>query len=144
MLFTSPVFLIFFALVFVFCRIGLPWRVKKTILLLASYLFYAAWNPPFVALLWLSTGVDWVVASRIHRSDQEGRRKALLIVSLCVNLGVLAAFKYANFLSESFLGLANLAGWGFELPPCSIILPIGIIFFPFQPLPYTIDIFRGS
>ena len=63
------------------------WRVKKWNLLIASYLFYMAWNPPFVALLWISTATDWVVGNRLARSDAPGPRRAWLWVSLGVNLG---------------------------------------------------------
>ena len=137
MLFHSPLFLIFFALVFAGTRAPLPWRGKKALLLLASYLFYAAWNPPFVALIWLSTAVDWLAARALGRAEG-GRRKALLGVSLCLNLGLLAGFKYANFLGESFAALSGLPYEAY-----SIVLPVGISFYTFQTLSYTIDVYRG-
>ena len=78
MLFNSLTFILFFALVLFLHYLPLPWRVKKFNLLIASYLFYAAWNPPFVALLWFSTVVDWVAARRMSQATGLGRRGWLL------------------------------------------------------------------
>jgi len=85
-LFNSYTFILFLACVLWLHNLPLPWRVKKFNLLWASYLFYAAWNPPFVALLWISTLVDWHVGKRLHRADSRVARKALLLASLGVNL----------------------------------------------------------
>lgn len=76
MLFNSLTFVAFFAIVVMLHRLPLPWRVKKINLLLASYLFYAAWSPPFVLLIWLSTLVDFEVAKRIHACEDRVRRRA--------------------------------------------------------------------
>lgn len=144
MLFTSPVFILFFVVVLLFSRTRLPWGGRKFVLLVASYLFYAAWNPPFVLLLWLSTAVDFFLASRMPRTQSATKRKMLLVASLCVNLGVLGAFKYANFLADSFVAITGLAGWEVSSPAWSIVLPLGISFYTFQTLSYTIDVFRGK
>ena len=102
MLFNSLTFVLFIAIVIGVFSLRFPWRMRKTFLLLASYAFYAAWNPPFVILLWISTVVDWLVARRMHRVQQPGRRRFLLWVSLAVNLGMLGFFKYGQFLLASF------------------------------------------
>ncbi len=119
------------------------WRVRKFELLAASYLFYAAWNPAFIWLLLLSTVIDWFVARRLHASEPAGRRKAWLVVSLIANLGLLSWFKYADFFIANhnqitaWLGLAT-----FQAPLVDVVLPIGISFYTFQTLSYTIDVYR--
>jgi alginate O-acetyltransferase complex protein AlgI len=143
MLFNSYTFIIFFAVVLVGYYLPLSWGVRKTGLLLASYLFYAAWNPPFVILLWISTVVDWYAARGIERSGRHGRRVLWLLMSLFVNLGLLGYFKYAGFIWDNIVSAAGLAGW--ELTPMkagSIVLPVGISFYTFQTLSYTLDVYR--
>ena len=71
-----------------------PWKVKKINLLLASYIFYAAWNPPFILLLWLSTVVDYFVGKALYNQQNKYKRKFLLVISLIGNLGMLCFFKY--------------------------------------------------
>ena len=102
MLFSSLTFLVFFAWVLALHNAPLPWKVKKTNLLLASYVFYAAWNPPFVILLWISTIVDWRVAKKIYAEDRLSRRRGWVAVSVLVNLGLLGYFKYGEFLLENW------------------------------------------
>lgn len=143
MLFNSFTFLGFFACVLALHYLPLPWKVKKFNLLVASYLFYAAWNPPFVALLWLSTTIDWWAAKVIANADKAGIRRLGLAASLSVNLGLLGFFKYGNFLLENFVVFARQLGFSYEPPELSIILPVGISFYTFQTLSYTIDIYRG-
>ncbi|MCA8912762.1 MAG: MBOAT family protein, partial [Planctomycetes bacterium] len=142
MLFTSPVFLVFLLVVLLFSRLPLSWSVRKGILLLASYFFYASWNPPFVILLWVSTLVDYCVALGMARSEKPKRRKALLVVSIVVNLGILGAFKYANFLSQSFADIVGLAGGQVSFTTWNVVLPLGISFYTFQTMSYTIDVYR--
>src|SRR5947209_2799190 len=98
MVFNSLTFLVFFAVVLVLHRLPLPWTVKKFNLLVASYLFYAAWNPPFVLLLMLAAVVDFVLARWISRSQSTPMRRLLLGLSLALNLGLLGYFKYGAFL----------------------------------------------
>ncbi len=141
MLFNSLTFLIFFAIVLLVHYSPLRWRGKKLNLLLASYLFYAAWNPPFILLLWVSTMVDWKVAAAIYRNDSQSRRRALLLLSLGVNLGLLVFFKYSSFLLDNFAAVLNAVGLSWEAPESSIILPLGISFYTFQTLSYTLDIY---
>ncbi len=143
MLFNSLVFFVFLALCLALYVLPLPWRLKKLQLLVFSYLFYAAWNPPFVALLALSTVVDWMVAKRMAGAVGATRR-ALLLVSLSVNLGLLGYFKYGGFLLENFQLLLAGLGVDYRPPEWSIVLPVGISFYTFQTLSYTIDVYRGQ
>jgi D-alanyl-lipoteichoic acid acyltransferase DltB (MBOAT superfamily) len=142
MLFTSPLFLVFFAAVLLFCRLPLSWGTKKGFLLLASWAFYAAWNPPFVLLLLFSTVLDFGLGLWMERAEAPARRKALLVASLAANLGVLGFFKYAGLMRETFIEAARALGHEVALAPWSIILPVGISFYTFQTLSYTIDVYR--
>jgi alginate O-acetyltransferase complex protein AlgI len=141
LLFNSLTFVAFFALVLALHNAPLPWRVKKTNLLLASYLFYAAWNPPFVVLLWISTLVDWTVAKRIFVEQRAGRRRALLTLSILVNLGLLGYFKYGGFLLENWATLMASVGVTWTAPAWSIVLPVGISFYTFQTMAYSLDVY---
>jgi D-alanyl-lipoteichoic acid acyltransferase DltB (MBOAT superfamily) len=122
------------------------WWLKKFILLIGSYLFYAAWNPPFVLLLWISTVIDWFAAKGIERSKSRPARWSLLLVSLVVNLGFLAFFKYGNFVLENYYLAAEQFGilYSDSQKHWDIILPVGISFYTFQTLSYTIDVYRGK
>ena len=141
MLFASAEFLFFFALVFVLHRV-LPWR--RGLLLVASYAFYASWNPPFVLLLVYTTALDFWVGRALEGESAAWRRRALLGVSVLGNLGVLAVFKYANFLLDvaAQAGLAEAA----TLRPFRIQaeIPLGISFYTFQSLGYTLDVYRRT
>lgn len=140
MLFNSITFILFFIWVLLVHYSPLNWSLKKTHLLLASYLFYAAWNPPFVLLLWLSTLVDWQVAKKIAASEGV-RRKHWLWLSLSVNLGMLVVFKYADFLLHNFNQLLLFFEIEITFAEPGLILPMGISFFTFQTLSYTLDVY---
>jgi alginate O-acetyltransferase complex protein AlgI len=142
MLFNSFSFLVFFALVLLLHRLPLSWSLKKFNLVAASYLFYAAWNPPFVVLLWISTAVDWMIGRRIHEAEEPRQRRRLLLVSLSVNLGLLGYFKYAGFVLDNFVWLVRQLGVAYDPAPPDIILPLGISFYTFQTLSYTLSIYR--
>ncbi len=144
MLFNSWSFILFFLGVLLHYYIVPSWRSRKVVLLLASYIFYAAWNPPFVVLLWISTVVDWFVARGIHAARSRRKRRFLLAVSLAANLGLLGYFKYGAFLLDNFLLLARSFGWDLSLAAPSIILPVGISFYTFQTLSYTLDVYRRN
>ena len=144
MTFNSFTFLAFFLIVLLVHNLPLSWRTKKFNLLLASYIFYAAWNPPFVVLIWISTAVDWVVAGRMARAQGALRRRTLLVLSLLTNLGLLGFFKYGNFLLENFVFLLGRAGVTYQPPALDIVLPVGISFYTFQTLSYTFDVYRGK
>ncbi|MCZ6867942.1 MAG: MBOAT family protein [Gammaproteobacteria bacterium] len=141
MLFNSLTFIVFFAVVLALHNLPFSWRVKKTNLLLASYLFYAAWNPPFVLLLWLSTLVDWFVARRIYAEERQPHRRLWLIASIAVNLGVLGFFKYGDFLLQNWQVAMASVGVTYTPPPWSIVLPVGISFYTFQTMAYSLDIY---
>ena len=141
MLFNSLTFVVFFAVVLALHYLPFAWRVKKINLLLASYLFYAAWNPPFVLLLWLSTLVDWFAARAIYREQRRSRRRAWLILSLGVNLGILGFFKYGDFLLENWQALMATVGIDYQPAAWSIVLPIGISFYTFQTMSYSLDVY---
>ena len=142
MLFNSYTFILFFAVLLVLHNLNLPWKVKKMNLLIASYIFYAVWNPPFVILLWISTAVDFIVGKKLYHAEGKAKRKALLIVSLCVNLGMLGFFKYGGFLLENFTLLMSSIGIEYQAAKPNIILPVGISFYTFQTLSYTLDMYR--
>jgi alginate O-acetyltransferase complex protein AlgI len=142
MLFNSLTFVIFMMVVLLLHNLPFPWKIKKINLLAASYLFYMVWNPPFVVLLWLSTLVDYLVGLRLGREDRPAQRKALLLISLLVNLGLLGFYKYGGFLLENFTALLQLAGVEFRPAPPDIVLPVGISFYTFQTLSYTLDVYH--
>ena len=141
MQFDSFTFLVFFAVVLAAYNALGAWTARKWLLLGASYVFYAAWNPPFVLLLLGSTTLDWWIARRIDRAAPPARRRWLL-ATLLINLGVLAFFKYNRFLLDNFVQLLALAGVHYVPAPPSIVLPIGISFYTFHSLSYCIDIYK--
>jgi len=142
MIFNSLTFLVFFAIVMALHHARLfSWHQKKINLLVASYLFYAAWNPPFVVLLWISTVVDWWAAQWMVRARSERTRKLWMVTSVVVNIGMLAYFKYGGFLLANFVALAASAGIHYQPPEWSIVLPVGISFYTFATLSYTLDVY---
>lgn len=142
MVFNSYTFVAFFIVVLGLHHLPLPWKVKKVNLLLASYLFYAAWNPPFILLLWLSTVVDFFVGRALYTQENPHKKKLLLVVSLIGNLGMLCFFKYGTFLLDNFVLLVNAVGVAYHPAKPNIILPAGISFYTFTTLCYTIDMYQ--
>src|SRR6187399_461751 len=142
MVFNSLTFVVFFIIMLVLHNLPLSWKVKKTNLLLASYLFYAAWNPPFILLLWLSTVIDFFVGRALYTQQNPFKKKLLLVVSLIGNLGMLCFFKYGTFLLENFVHLSSAIGLDFHPATPNIILPAGISFYTFTTLCYTIDMYK--
>jgi alginate O-acetyltransferase complex protein AlgI len=143
MVFNSYTFIVFFMIMLVLHNLPfLSWRTKKINLLLASYLFYAAWNPPFILLLWLSTVVDYFVGRALYTQENKYKKKMLLVLSLIGNLGMLCFFKYGNFFLENFVALTNSIGLNFHPARPNIILPAGISFYTFTTLCYTIDMYK--
>ncbi len=142
MVFNSYTFLVFFAIIFTLHHLPFSWRVKKVNLLLASYVFYAAWNPPFILLLWLSTVVDFYVGRALYTQENVAKRKILLVLSLIGNLGMLVFFKYGLFLLDNFVSAVNVLGLDFHPARPNIILPAGISFYTFTTLCYTIDMYK--
>lgn len=142
MLFTTFSFLLFFAVVLGVSRTVRSWTLNKLFLLLMSYLFYAVWFPAFTSLLWISTLGNWYLARWMHKTESVLHRKACLTGSLVLNLGLLAFFKYGGFLLDNIHGLSQWLSIRWEAPAWNIILPIGISFYTFQTLSYTIDVYR--
>ena len=138
MLFNSYEFAIFFPVVFL-TYLCLRHRWQNRWLLLTSYVFYGAWDWRFLALIWLSTIVDFWAGRRIQAADDARARRFPLVISMVTNLGLLATFKYFNFFVGSFCDLFGIT----ECPvTLSVILPVGISFYTFQTMSYTIDIYR--
>lgn len=142
MVFNSLVFVVFFVVVLGLYRVLPSWPAKKVLLLVASYVFYGAWNPPFVLLLLFSSVIDYWAAQRMAASEDQRSRRAYLMVSLVGNLGLLGFFKYGEFLLENFVALAQAVGIDWHPATPDIILPVGISFYTFQTLSYTIDVYR--
>lgn len=141
MVFNSYTFIAFFLIMLLLHNLPISWRAKKINLLLASYVFYAAWNPPFILLLWLSTVVDYFVGRALYTQQNVTKKRLLLVLSLIGNLGMLCFFKYGTFLLENFVSLVNLIGIEFSPAKPNIILPAGISFYTFTTLCYTIDMY---
>ena len=144
MLFTQIEFLFLFVAAFGFLLVCRNNTLRKVGLLVASYYFYAYWDYRFLALIGLSTIVDYAIGLSLVRLDpvsHSKQRKRLLILSLAINLGALGFFKYCNFFIESFRVALSPLGWNLET--LNIILPVGISFYTFQTLSYTIDVYRG-
>jgi alginate O-acetyltransferase complex protein AlgI len=139
--FNSLTFVAFFLCVLVMHSMPFSWTTKKVNLLIASYLFYAAWNPPFVALLWISTVIDWYAAQQLTRAERPTVRRTWMLVSVLANLGMLAYFKYGAFLLQNFTVLLAGAGIAYKPPALDIALPVGISFYTFATMSYTLDVY---
>ena len=144
MVFNSLTFLLFFVLVFALHRLIAGAAGRKGLLLAASYVFYGAWSPPYVLLLFFSTLVDWWLARLIGRSTDPRRRRVMLVGSLACNLVLLGYFKYGAFLLQNFAAMLGTFGIDYRPIDPGIILPIGISFYTFASLSYTIDVYRGE
>ena len=143
MLFNSLSFVIFLVIVLALYYLKLfSWTNKKRMLLLASYVFYGLWNPPLVILLWISTMVDWITGKKLATEENQKSRNLWLLLSMSVNLGFLAFFKYGNFLLENFTALVNSVDIYYHPQKMDIILPMGISFYTFQTMSYTIDMYN--
>lgn len=144
MLFNSFRFLVFFPAVFLLYW-GLPFRFRKYMLLAASWYFYMCWKPEFIVLLLLSTAVDYFCGLEIEKyRASPRRRRTFLVLSLTMNLGLLFFFKYFNFFGETLTTLCRWISIPFTAPALNVILPVGISFYTFQTLSYTIDVYRGK
>ena len=143
MLFNSLSFIVFLIIVLVlYYSKFLNWTSKKRMLLFASYVFYGLWNPPLILLLWISTMVDWVSGNKLAKEEDPTYRRLWLLLSMSVNLGFLAFFKYGNFLLENFTAMVNAVDIYYHPQKMDILLPMGISFYTFQTMSYTIDIYN--
>jgi len=143
MLFNSLEYLIFLpgilALYFV-----LPHMWQNKWLLLASYAFYGWWDWRFLGLILISTLVDYLCGRKLETTDSPHKRKVLLATSVIVNLGILGTFKYFNFFVDSAASILSVVGFDPHMPVLKIILPVGISFYTFQTMAYTIDVYRRN
>ncbi|MBN1555098.1 MAG: MBOAT family protein [Phycisphaerae bacterium] len=140
MTFNSLIFVLFFGAVLLLSITVRHNTFRKRMLLLGSYYFYAYWDWRFCGLLLISTLVDYTVGLLLARTDAPKKRALLLLVSLVCNLGLLGFFKYYNFFVASLAAALEPLGW--DMQGLNIILPVGISFYTFQTLSYTIDVYR--
>ncbi len=141
MLFNSFQFAIFFAVI-VATHFALPQRYRWALLLAGSCYFYMAFIPAYILILGLSIVIDYVAGIWIEDAPS-ARRKALLVVSVVANVGLLGVFKYFNFINDNLATLARTLHWNYGVEGLSIILPIGLSFHTFQAMSYTIEVYRG-
>jgi len=143
LLFTSVQFLIFLVAVLGLTSLVRGRRAQNALLLAGSYLFYGAWDWRFLGLILVSTLVDYFAGQAIDRAPSRAAKRPWLILSLIVNLGLLGFFKYDDFGIESMAWLLENLGFEPHLSSLGIILPVGISFYTFQTLSYSIDVYRG-
>ena len=139
MLFHSWEFLVFFIVVYVVYLSVKKTRFMNLWLLTASYFFYGWWNPLYLLLIVYSTAIDYLAGLRMAAT---GRKRAWLAFSICNNLALLGFFKYAGFVTENLNWLLGQIGVSYVLPAPDVLLPLGISFYTFQSLSYTIDLYR--
>lgn len=141
MVFNSLIFLVFLAVVLsLYYRLRL--RGQNILLVIASYVFYGWWDWRFLGLLLFSTFFDYWAALRIDSEESELRRKWFLAGSMLVNLGILGFFKYFGFFADSLHKIFALFGFALDLPTLHVLLPVGISFYTFLSMSYTIDVYR--
>ncbi len=143
MLFNSFSFLLFFPSI---CLLyfALPARYRWVLLLAGSYYFYMNWIPVYALLLFLSTIITYFCALLIHKTHHASKKKAFLLFSLVSNFSILFFFKYFNFINESVFELLSQFNMRWEVPNLHILLPVGISFYTFQAVGYSIDVYRGN
>jgi len=144
MLFNSLQFVFFFPVVVVIYFLLRTTKLRIYLLLVASYYFYMCWKPEYIILIAGSTIVDYIAARQINKTLVRSKRKLWLLLSLGVNLGVLFLFKYFNFFSQSTRAVFEQFNIFYNSPAFDLLLPVGISFYTFQTLSYTIDVYRGS
>ncbi len=143
MLFNSYIFLQFFALfyvLYILLRKKHSWQ--NVLVLLASYTFYGYWDWRFLFLIAISTIIDYLVGLNLHASNNPTKRKRWLFLSVIANLSMLGVFKYFNFFADSLINVFTQIGFNPDPITLNIILPVGISFYTFQTMSYTIDIYR--
>src|SRR5438270_5843573 len=143
MLFNSLTFVVFFVVFVALYWSISSWTARKNLLVVASYIFYGAWNPPFTALLFSTTAMDFWLGRQIAKAKDPPAKRRWLVASVCMNLSMLGFFKYGNFLLQNFQWLLARIGIIYQPPHLDILLPVGISFYTFHSLSYTLDIYRG-
>jgi alginate O-acetyltransferase complex protein AlgI len=142
MLFNSLQFLLFFPAVLA-AYFAIPHRLRWILLLVASYYFYMCWKPEYILLIVGSTMIDYYAGIRMGQHKEKSKRKKYLLLSLFVNIGVLFLFKYFNFFNENTRILLQQFNIFYDAPSFRLLLPVGISFYTFQTLSYSIDVYRG-
>lgn len=142
MSFCSFQFLIFFPIVFIL-YFTIPKKYQWVLLLVSSYYFYMCWKPEFIVLIIISTCIDYFAARNIEKSES-WKKKMWLLVSICSNLSILFFFKYFNFFGDNVNSFFRMLSIPFTVPSLNIILPVGISFYTFQTMSYTIEVYRGN
>lgn len=144
MLFNSPEYLLFFPLALLsYWLLASSIKSQNLWLVVLSYFFYGWWDYRFLSLIIISSLADFLIGRGLGKADNDRRKKQLLVTSLLLNLGMLFFFKYFNFFIDSLDQSMQAFGVQLDLPTLQIILPIGISFYTFQTLSYTIDVYRG-
>ncbi len=143
MLFHSLQFAIFFPIVFGLYLI-LPHKLQNRMLLVGSYVFYGAWEWRYLGLLLISTVVDYLCSHAIGRAGKAGGRKRFVVISVFTNLTLLGIFKYYDFFAVSFQEFSGSLGLTVHPYILGVALPIGISFYTFQTMSYTVDVYRGK
>ena len=142
MTFDSLTFALFLAIVFpVYALLG-SWPARKNVLLVASCVFYGAWNPIFLLLLAFTTVFDWWAAQRIYASEDAGKRRLWLWASVAASLTLLGYFKYAQFFANTVIDWLALAGVTYKPHDLGIVLPLGISFYTFESISYIVDVYK--
>ncbi|MEM7705903.1 MAG: MBOAT family O-acyltransferase [Pseudomonadota bacterium] len=145
MLFNTPIFFVFFVVfLLIYGLLLVQKRPRLYFILVASFVFYGAWNYKFIPLLVGSSIIDYYLALAIAAASDQRRKKLLVTASVVVNLGILGLFKYADFALESVADFLLVFGMEATVPTLSWVLPVGISFYTFQSLSYTIDVYRGD
>lgn len=143
MLFNSFQFLLFFPLT-VLIYFLLPNKYRWMFLLAASYYFYMNWKPVYALLIFTSTVVTWACSLLMERTEFKKKKKFYLTISLLINFSILFLYKYFNFINESIFQLLEVFNLRWSVPNFDILLPVGISFYTFQAVGYTIDVYRGE
>ena len=144
MLFNTIDFAIFLPILFILYWFVINKNISRQNLLItvSSYVFYGWWDWRFLSLIAFSTAVDYIVGNRLSITQNKNNRKLLLFTSLFINLGFLGFFKYYNFFLENFIDAFSFFGYSINSNSLNIILPVGISFYTFQTLSYTIDVYK--
>ncbi|MFK8060000.1 MAG: MBOAT family protein [Polaribacter sp.] len=146
MLFNSLDFAIFLPIIFIlyWCVTNKNLKSQNIFIVLASYVFYGWWDWRFLSLILISTLVDYSIGKLLAQTNKKVNRKILLLISLSINLGILGFFKYYNFFIDNFTTVFSFLGKELAGNSINIILPVGISFYTFQTLSYTIDVYKGK
>lgn len=146
MLFNSIAFLLFFPILcaLYFCIPASQLRLRNLLLLVASYYFYMNWDPAYALLLLTSTVITYLAALGIGYFKEKRKKKICLVSSLVLNLAILFLFKYFNFLAMNIETALQASGLAVNMPKFALLLPVGISFYTFQALGYSIDVYRGT